>query len=174
MSAHVILADGADAARTLDALCECPSDDFDIEHSTFQLETVDRRRIEETEPRMTHHVELLRFSDCPNHPVARQMLVDAIERLAPGTKIEEVDASDPDVAAAQRFPGLADDPRRRDRHRARFADPGDYTPRCRLYWTAAGLRGIPDPAWIEEALGAVTTVAIGARSCWLAPCASNT
>jgi hypothetical protein len=103
---------------------------------------------------MTHHVELLWFSDCPNHPVARQMLVDAIERLAPGTRLEEVDASDPEVAAAHRFPGsptirvdgLDIEPG--------FADPGDYTPRCRLYWTAAGLRGVPNPAWIDEALGA--------------------
>jgi cobalt-zinc-cadmium efflux system protein len=47
VSAHVILAEGADAARTLDALCVCLSDDFDIEHSTFQLETADRRRVEE-------------------------------------------------------------------------------------------------------------------------------
>lgn len=47
VSAHVTLADGADAAATLDALCACLSDDFDIEHSTFQLETVDRRRVEE-------------------------------------------------------------------------------------------------------------------------------
>jgi cobalt-zinc-cadmium efflux system protein len=47
VSAHVILADGADPAVTLDALCECLSDDFDIEHSTFQLETADRRRFEE-------------------------------------------------------------------------------------------------------------------------------
>ncbi len=47
VSAHVILSDGADAATTLDALCACLSDDFDIEHSTFQLETIDRRRLEE-------------------------------------------------------------------------------------------------------------------------------
>jgi cobalt-zinc-cadmium efflux system protein len=47
VSAHITLADGADAAATLDALCACLSDDFDIEHSTFQLETVDRRRVEE-------------------------------------------------------------------------------------------------------------------------------
>jgi len=47
LSAHVILADGADPAVTLDALCACLSDDFDIEHSTFQLETADRRRFEE-------------------------------------------------------------------------------------------------------------------------------
>jgi cobalt-zinc-cadmium efflux system protein len=47
VSAHVTLEDGADPAVTLDALCECLSDDFDIEHSTFQLETADRRRFEE-------------------------------------------------------------------------------------------------------------------------------
>lgn len=47
VSAHVIIADGADPAVTLDALCACLSDDFDIEHSTFQLETGDRRRLEE-------------------------------------------------------------------------------------------------------------------------------
>ena len=47
VSAHVTVADGADPAVTLDALCECLSDDFDIEHSTFQLETSDRRRVEQ-------------------------------------------------------------------------------------------------------------------------------
>jgi cobalt-zinc-cadmium efflux system protein len=47
VSAHVVLGDGADPPRVLDDLCTCLSDDFDIEHSTFQLETRDRRRIEE-------------------------------------------------------------------------------------------------------------------------------
>ena len=47
VSAHVVLAVDADAAQVLDLLCVCLSDDFDIEHSTFQLETADRRRIEE-------------------------------------------------------------------------------------------------------------------------------
>lgn len=47
VSAHVVLEEGADPAAALDALCACLSDDFDIEHSTFQLETSDRRRLEE-------------------------------------------------------------------------------------------------------------------------------
>jgi len=47
LSAHVVLGAGADPAVTLDALCACLSHDFDIEHSTFQLETADRRRLEE-------------------------------------------------------------------------------------------------------------------------------
>ena len=47
VSAHVLIADGADPAAVLDALATCLADDFDIEHSTFQLETADRRRLEE-------------------------------------------------------------------------------------------------------------------------------
>ncbi len=47
VSAHVVLDDGADAPSVLDELCRCLSGDFDIEHSTFQLEGSDRRRLEE-------------------------------------------------------------------------------------------------------------------------------
>ena len=47
VSAHVVLDDGADAPSVLDELCRCLSGDFDIEHSTFQLEASDRRRLEE-------------------------------------------------------------------------------------------------------------------------------
>jgi cobalt-zinc-cadmium efflux system protein len=46
VSAHVVLAEAADADRALDALSKCLADDFDIEHSTFQLESQDRSRIE--------------------------------------------------------------------------------------------------------------------------------
>ncbi len=48
VSAHVVLAPGADPHRALDELSRCLADDFDIEHSTFQLETHDRRRLEES------------------------------------------------------------------------------------------------------------------------------
>jgi cobalt-zinc-cadmium efflux system protein len=47
VSAHVVVEPGADPPRILDALCRCLSGDFDIEHSTFQLESADRRRLEE-------------------------------------------------------------------------------------------------------------------------------
>lgn len=47
VSAHVVLKPGAEAPAVLDALCRCLSGDFDIEHSRFQLETADRRRLEE-------------------------------------------------------------------------------------------------------------------------------
>lgn len=47
VSAHVVLEPGADPAAVLDELCRCLSGDFDIDHSTFQLESADRRRLEE-------------------------------------------------------------------------------------------------------------------------------
>jgi cobalt-zinc-cadmium efflux system protein len=47
VSAHVTVEPGAQPAAVLDHLCECLAGFFDIEHSTFQIETADRRRFEE-------------------------------------------------------------------------------------------------------------------------------
>ena len=47
VSAHVIVEPDAQPAAVLDHLCDCLSGFFDIEHSTFQIETADRRRLEE-------------------------------------------------------------------------------------------------------------------------------
>lgn len=46
LSAHVVLKSDADGAAVLEFLCGCLSGHFDIEHSTFQLESPDRRRLE--------------------------------------------------------------------------------------------------------------------------------
>jgi hypothetical protein len=102
-------------------------------------------------------VELLWFSDCANHPAARRMLEEVIAEVAPGTSMHEVDATDPATAVRIRFPGsptIRVDGRDID---PTFTDPGDYTPRCRLYRTSAGLRGLPERQWIIDALR--TTVA---------------
>ena len=40
--AHVVIADGAPAARILDELNVCLQEHFDIEHSTIQIERADR------------------------------------------------------------------------------------------------------------------------------------
>ena len=48
VSAHVVMGEGADAGAILDRLGRCLSGDFDIEHSTFQLESPSRQRIEES------------------------------------------------------------------------------------------------------------------------------
>jgi hypothetical protein len=97
-------------------------------------------------------VEFLWFDGCPNHEPARALLDEVIAAIAPGTPVEAIDASDPEVAAAHRFAGSPTirvdgvdiDPS--------FVDPGDYTPRCRLFRTPDGLRGVPPREWIEKAL----------------------
>ena len=103
---------------------------------------------------MTRDVELLWFSDCPNHATARQLLEEVIAEVARGTPIRDVDASDPVTAERVRFPGsptIRVDGRDID---PTYIDPGDYAPRCRLYRTSAGLRGLPERRWIVDALRA--------------------
>ena len=46
LSAHVVVGAGSDPAAVLDDLEACLRGDFDIEHSTFQLESEDRKRLE--------------------------------------------------------------------------------------------------------------------------------
>ena len=106
---------------------------------------------------MSHDVELLWFQDCANHPAVRLMLEEVIAQVAPGTPIKDVDATDPAVAERVRFPGsptIRVDGRDVD---PTYTDPADYTPRCRLYRTSAGLRGLPERKWIVDALTAATT-----------------
>ena len=101
---------------------------------------------------MSQTAELLWFSDCPNHPAARAMLEQAIAEVAPGTAIRDIDATDPATAVNVRFPGS---PTIRINGRdvdPGFVDPGDYTPRCRLYRTADGLRPLPERRWIVDSL----------------------
>ncbi len=102
-------------------------------------------------------VELLWFSDCPNHESARRIVRELIDIHTPGATVRDIDATDPDVAIATRFPGSPTirvdgvdiDPS--------YIDPGDYTPRCRLYRTADGLRGLPERDWIVDALERAAT-----------------
>jgi cobalt-zinc-cadmium efflux system protein len=47
LSAHVVVDQDARQAEVLDALCRCLATQFDIEHSTFQLEMTDRQPLEQ-------------------------------------------------------------------------------------------------------------------------------
>lgn len=46
VSAHVIVEPNVEPSAMLDHLCRCLGTQFDIDHSTFQLETADRRMLE--------------------------------------------------------------------------------------------------------------------------------
>jgi hypothetical protein len=99
-----------------------------------------------------HRVEFLWFAGCPDHESACRLLDEVIAEVAPGTPVESIDAGDPAVAARLRFPGsptIRVDGRDVE---PGYEDAGDYAPRCPLFKTADGLRGVPPRAWIEAAL----------------------
>jgi hypothetical protein len=97
-------------------------------------------------------VELLWFADCPNHAVARQLLREIIAEQAPDTMVHDIDATDPEIAGFHRFPGSPTIRVDGVDVQPDFIDPGDYTPRCRVYWSGDRLTGVPPREWIESAL----------------------
>lgn len=96
-------------------------------------------------------IEFLWFDDCPNHRQARDLLNEVMTSLGIVDAVREINATDPSVATEMRFPGSptirVDDVD----IEPGYSDPGDYTPRCRLYLTPAGLKGVPDRGWLEDA-----------------------
>ncbi len=99
-------------------------------------------------------IELLWFDGCPSHDDAGAMLREVLAERGAATEFESIDASDPAVAERLRFPGSPTIRVDGVDVEPNFEDPGDYTPRCRLYATAEGLRGVPERSWIEAAIDA--------------------
>ena len=69
-----------------------------------------------------------------------------------GTPIVDIDATDQALAVRLRFSGsptIRIDGRDVD---PESVDAGDDSPRCRLYRTSSGLRGVPERQWVEAAL----------------------
>jgi hypothetical protein len=97
-------------------------------------------------------VELLVFDGCPNAEYARELIdrVSASLALAPQVNVMVV----PDLAAAEEARFLGSPTIRVD---GRDVEPGaedrtDYALACRVYETPAGVTGLPEEAWLREAL----------------------
>ena len=97
-------------------------------------------------------IEFLWFEGCPSHVDARALLRDVLAERGIRDPIEDIEATDPRIAKQYRFAGS---PTIRINGRdvePGFADPGDYTPRCRLYPTSSGLQGVPERGWVQAAV----------------------
>jgi hypothetical protein len=101
---------------------------------------------------MPKHVELLWFEGCPNHGSAQAMVEEVAAQLGVAINIERVEVPDEATGNRVRFPGSPT-----IRVDGRDIEPGfggcdECTPRCRVYATSSGLRGVPERAWIVAAL----------------------
>jgi hypothetical protein len=97
-------------------------------------------------------VELLWFSGCPNHVEAEAMLRRALDRRRLAIPIRKVQVEDEEAGNEVVFPGSPT-----IRIDGVDVEPGwepceDCTPRCRVYPTSEGLRGVPPMQWIEAAI----------------------
>lgn len=97
-------------------------------------------------------IELLWFEDCPNHEPTERMLREVLAEHGVSDEFHPIEVPDLETGKSIKFPGsptiridgIDIDPG--------YEDTGDYTPRCRVYMTEAGLKGVPPREWIEQAV----------------------
>ena len=97
-------------------------------------------------------IELLWFEDCPNHLAARAMLREVLAERGVDAPVEDNVVPNQETGDRVRFPGS---PTIRVNGRdvePRVADCDECAPRCRVYHTYLGLRGVPLRAWVETAV----------------------
>lgn len=97
-------------------------------------------------------IEFLWFDDCPNHRDARKLLSEVMSELGVSDPISDINATDPTIADQTKFPGSPTIRIDGEDIEPGYVDPGDYTPRCRLYLTRSGLKGLPERQWVEDAI----------------------
>lgn len=103
-------------------------------------------------------IELLWFQDCPNHEATEALLRERMVQAGMTAPVHRVEVADEETGILLRFPGSPT-----VRIDGLDVEPdwewsGDGTPRCRLYATSRGLRGVPDAEWIDAALTRATAL----------------
>ena len=98
------------------------------------------------------NIELLWFEGCPNHHAASEMLQGVLDELGVVDPIVSVDVPDLEVGERVKFPGSPTIRINGTDIDPEYEDTGDYTPRCRVYMTNSGYKGVPERRWIENAV----------------------
>ena len=97
-------------------------------------------------------IEFLWFDDCPNHGRAEQVLRELMAERGIEAEIENINVSDLTIGERVKFAGSPSIRIDGVDIEPDYVDSGDYTPRCRLYATSEGLRGLPEREWVAAAL----------------------
>lgn len=101
-------------------------------------------------------VQILTVADCPNRDAAIALVERVARTLGLEPELELLEVADTESAARLRFLGSPT-----IRIDGRDVEPGaeqpsGYAPACRIYRTSAGVRGLPEEAWVRDALLAQT------------------
>lgn len=97
-------------------------------------------------------IDLLWFDDCPNHDGAERMIQGVLDELDVDVPIVRIEVPDEETGNQACFPGSPT-----IRVDGEDVEPGwepceDCTPRCRVYQTSEGLRGLPERKWLVAAV----------------------
>ena len=98
------------------------------------------------------NVELLWFEGCPNHIPAEALVADVARELGVTAIVLRIEVPDEVTGKRVCFPGSPT-----IRVNGVDVEPGweccdDCTPRCRVYVTPDGFRGLPPRDWVVQAL----------------------
>ena len=97
-------------------------------------------------------IDFLWFDDCPNHHATEILLSEILTELGVSDPVNKFNVPDLATGENTKFPGSPTiringvdiDPD--------YEDTGDYSPRCRVYYTSNGLKGVPEKAWIVDSV----------------------
>ncbi|HJN93803.1 MAG TPA: thioredoxin family protein [Dehalococcoidia bacterium] len=96
-------------------------------------------------------VELLTVADCPSKAGAEAMIESVAGELGLDVSIEFHEVSDEGTGQRLRFAGSPTIRVQGVDIEPGWESSGDFAPRCRIYQTAAGLRGLPERDWLRSA-----------------------
>jgi hypothetical protein len=96
-------------------------------------------------------IEILYFDGCPNLASAVELVERSIRSTGTDPVVELVEIADEEAARGHGFPGSPT-----IRVDGTDVEPGaearDPAFACRVYATSTGLAGVPDEAWVRDAL----------------------
>lgn len=97
-------------------------------------------------------VEVFYFDGCPNHVRTLEMVERIVQEIDPGMPIQAINVTSEAEAHQHKF--LGSPTVRIDDHDIEPGADGrtGYQMACRIYHSRDGLSGLPDEAWIRDAL----------------------
>ena len=90
----------------------------------------------------------------PEHTAARSLLSEVLAERGIEAEIDDINVPDLERGERVKFAGSPSIRLDGVDIEPGYEDTGDYTPRCRVYQTRAGLHGVPEREWIDAAIEA--------------------